>query len=127
MVFMGQAEPLEINLDVLQQRLDRPDYAAVAGSLREIGFASSLDLLSTYAGQRSDLAPWLEGAEVNRDRNLRLQYLAGLGINSNLADYIYREILSYRRSPVNLFSGSLGRVQALLYALSLGFSEGQQQ
>ncbi len=118
MVFMGQAEPLKIDLDEVRRRLERPDYAAVAQSLREIGVGSSIDLLSTYAGQSSDLAPWLQGAEINRDRNLRLQYLAGWGINSNLADYIYREMLGYRRSPVNLFTGPPQLVQSLLYALS---------
>ena len=27
--------------------------------------------------------PWLAGAEINRDRNLRLQYLAGMGKHVN--------------------------------------------
>ncbi len=61
MVFMGQSEPLKINLDEMQQRLERPDYAPVAESLREIGIGSATDLLSTYAGQSSDLKPWLTG------------------------------------------------------------------
>lgn len=117
MVFMGQAEPLKIDLDELQERLDRPDYAPVAQSLREIGIGSPIDLLSTYAGQESDLGRWVEGAEINRDGDLRLQYLAGWGINSSLEDYIYRQMLSYRQPPGNLFTGSPQRVQALLYAM----------
>jgi len=121
MVLMGQADPLKIHLDELQQRLARPDYAAVAKSLRDIGIGSPIDLLSTFAGQKSDLEPWLRGAEINRDRDLRLQYLAGWGINSNLADYIYREMLSYRRAPVNVFAGSPEQ----LYALSLRLNDGQ--
>ena len=36
-VFLGQAGPLTINLDEVQRRLDRPDYAPVAESLREVG------------------------------------------------------------------------------------------
>lgn len=118
MVFMGQSEPLKINLDEMQQRLMRPDYAAVAESLREINIGSATELLSTYAGQSSDLAPWLKGAEINRDGDLRLQYLAGWGINSQLEDDIYRQMLSYRRSPLKLFEGSTEHIQSLLLAMS---------
>ena len=38
-------------------------------------------------------------------RTLRLSYLAGWGINSELADYLYRQMLRYRRPPT-FFSGS---------------------
>jgi spermidine synthase len=118
MVFLGQAGPLKINLDEIEQRLNRPDYAPVAQSLHEIGIRSPIDLLATYAGQKSDLGPWYAGAELNRDGDLRLQYLAGWGINSSLEDFIYRQMLSYRRPPTNLFTGSAERVQSLLYAIS---------
>ena len=118
MVFLGQAGPLKINLDEIEQRLNSPDYRAVAESLNEIGIHSAVDLLATYAGQKSDLEPWYRGAELNRDRDLRLQYLAGWGINSSLEDVIYRQILSYRRPPWNLFTGSPERVQSLMNAIS---------
>ncbi len=118
MVFMGQLLPLKIDLDELDKRLARPDYAPVAESLRGIGVMSPMDLLSTYAGQRSDLGLWVKGSEINRDRDLRLQYLAGWGINSRMEDQIYRDMLRYRRQPDNLFSGSPDRVQSLNYAIS---------
>jgi spermidine synthase len=106
MVFMGQAEPLKVDLDEAQRRLERPDYATVAESLRGIGIGSVVDLLSTFTGQASDFAPWVQGAELNRDRDLRLQYLAGWGINSTIEDDIFQEMSSYRKAPENLFSGS---------------------
>ena len=118
LVLMGQAGPLRINLDELEQRLARPDYALVAESLRGIGIASPSDMLSTYAGGRSDLGVWVKGAEINRDGNLRLMYLAGWGIDSRMEDRIYREMLRYRREPVNLFTGSPQRVLSMLQALS---------
>lgn len=118
MVFMGQAEPFQVNLDELQQRLDRPDYRLVAESLRDIGILTPIDLFATYAGQRSDLAEWLKGASINSDRNLRLQYIAGWGINSQMADDIYRQILSYRRTPSNLFLGSPEKQQSFYHALA---------
>jgi len=118
MVFMGRAEPLHVNIDDVQQRLERPDYAPVAQSLREVGSSSAAELLSTYAGQASDLEPWIRGAEINRDRDLRLQYLGGWGINSAMADSLYRQIVKYRRSPLNLFTGSPQALQLLWGAMS---------
>ena len=113
------ANKLETARAGVQQKLNRVDHQLVAASLREVELGSALQLLATYAGQESDLRPWLKDAAINRDRDLRLQYLAGWSINSNLQDQIYREILKYRRPPSNLFTGSQQRVQALLYALSL--------
>jgi spermidine synthase len=118
MVFMGQAEPLKVNLDELQQRLSQPDYAAVAQSLREISIYSAVDLMSTYTAQKSDLDSWLQGADINHDRDLRLQYIAGWGINSDLEDTLYREMLRYRQPPLNIFSGSPNQITALFSAMS---------
>ena len=117
MVFMGQAEPFHVDLDELDQRFYQPDYAPVAQSLREIGVDSPLRLLADYAGRKSDLDPWLAGADLNRDGDLRLQYLAGWGINSSLEDVIYRQMMSYRHPPAGLFTGSADRVQALFAAM----------
>ena len=106
LVLFGQVEPTTINLDAIDARLKQPEYAKVAQSLREIGFNSAVDLFSTYAGNASDLKPWLKDAPINRDRNLRLQYLAGLGLNLYQSGPIYAEMLSYRTLPQNLFVGS---------------------
>ena len=113
MVFMGQAEPLKINLDEVQRRLERADYAPVAQSLRDIGIPSARELSATYTGQKSDLGRWTRGAQINRDADLRLSYLAGWGINSTLEDYLYREMLEYRQPPIHMFSGSPERLRNL--------------
>jgi len=65
----------------------------VKNSLAQIGMHSAIDLFSTYAGRKPDLEPWLRDATINRDRNLRLQYLAGLGLNLYQADVIYADML----------------------------------
>jgi len=121
-VALGQVEPPRIDIDALQQRLDRPDHQAVVTSLREVGFNSLYGLLGTYAGRASDLQPWLEGASINRDGNLRLQYLAGLALNISMEASIYNEILNYARFPREMFIGSPDHLQALLAAM-----EGQRQ
>ena len=118
MVFMGHLEPPKINLDEMQARLDRPDYAPVAQSLREIGVTTMVDLLSNYAGQNADLGKWSEGAEINRDIDLRLQYLGGWGINSTLEDAIYRQLLHFRAMPPTIFTGSPDQVGALVQAIA---------
>ncbi len=120
MVFMGQAELAKINLNDLDERLARPDYAKVAESLRGIGVYTPVDLLASYAGQNSDLGAGVQGSELNRDRDLRLQYLAGWGIDSRLADQIYREILRHRRPSEGLFVGTPNLVQSMLAAVAAG-------
>jgi spermidine synthase len=113
-VLFGQMEPTKIDLDKIDAKLKRPEFATVAKSLREIGFASVVDLFSTYAGNADDLKPWLKDAAINRDRNLRLQYLAGMGLNLYQSGPIYSEMLVYRRLPQNLFVGSPQLVNAVL-------------
>ena len=106
LVLMGQAEPVQIDVAAIDERLRRPEYAPVALSLKQIGVNSALDLVSTYAGQPKDLGAWLRDAELNRDRNLRLQYLAGMGLNLQDAAAIYTSILAHRQRPDNIFMGS---------------------
>jgi len=113
MVIVGQNGPARIDVDEWERRLASPNYAAVRDSLREVGFRSAIDLLSTYAGQAPDLEPWLRNAQINHDRNLRLQYLAGLGMLNNGASYILDDLLRYRRFPRGLFTGSDERMRQL--------------
>jgi len=112
-VLLGQAGPARIGVEELERRLDRPDHARVVKSLRELGFGAAMHLLATYAGQARDFASWLRHAEINRDRNLRLQYLAGMGPSSQGAVFIYLEMLRYRTLPEELFVASPQREAAL--------------
>ena len=114
LVLVGQVEPTKINIDEMEAKLARPEMAAVAQSLREVGFNSAVELFSTFAGQKADLANWLKDVQINRDRNLKLQYLAGLGLNLYQSDRIYANMLQFPfRFPDNVFSGSDGSKQAL--------------
>jgi spermidine synthase len=103
-VLTGSADPMRINVDEMQQRLDR--NSAVTQSLRDVGFGSAIGLLATYTAQGPDLGPWLKQAEINRDWNLKLQYLAGMASYLQEPGIIYNDLLSYRRYPENLFNGS---------------------
>jgi spermidine synthase len=119
-VLLGQAGPTKINVDDLQARLDRSDYVDVGVSLRDVGFKSAIDLLGTYGGQASDLQVWLRGAQINRDRNLRLQYLAGMSPNLYREEAIFDDMETYRRYPKDLFITSDETEKALLLAIERG-------
>jgi spermidine synthase len=114
MVFMASLDPLKIDIDAVEARLARPKYQLVAESLREVGFPNAFSLFATYTGRNADLGRWTAGAEITTDRNLRLMYQAGWGINSALADPIYREMLRYREVPRELFTGSPENLARLL-------------
>ena len=105
-VLSGHAAPQAIDLDSVQRELSQPEYANVAQSLGEVGFGSAMALFATYGGQARDLTRWLADAQINRDSNLRLQYLAGMGLNTYENASIYDEMLKYRRFPDGLFVGS---------------------
>ena len=77
-------------------------------------------LLATFGGRAADLAPWLRGAEINRDRNLRLQYLAGMGLNTHESGRTYDEMLTYVKFPDGLITGSPERIAELKKALGFG-------
>jgi spermidine synthase len=113
MILLGEKDPAPIHVGQLQQRLDRPEYAGVTQSLREVGLKSAGDILGTYAGQAPDLKIWLLGARINRDANLRLQYLAGMAVNNTQATIIYAGMLQFRRFPANLMVGSDEEIHAL--------------
>jgi spermidine synthase len=116
-VLFGMVEPMKIDIDKVQARLDSPEFARVAQSLREVGIYSAIDLFGTYAGSAKDLKPWTDTAMINVDRNMRLQYLAGLGLNLYRADPIYISMTSHARYPEDIFTGSEKTMQALRQAI----------
>lgn len=118
-VLMGSMEPFEIDVGELHARLNSPEYAQVLDSLRNVGYGSVEELLGTFAATGEDLKEWLADADINRDRNLRLQYLAGLGVNNYEQSGIYSEILRHGRFPSDIFVGDpqiLGRLASTVRA-----------
>ena len=118
LVLLGQVEPLRLDVDALEDRWSRPDYARLAQSLDAVNFHNATDILATYAGRASDLKRWLAGADINDDMSMRLQYLAGMGLNFDSPAAIYADMLGYRRFPRDIFTGSEPRVRTLEGLLS---------
>jgi spermidine synthase len=107
LVLLGTNGETQIDVSRMTERFNDPAYARVRESLAEVGVYSVTDLLSTFAGRREDLAGWLEGSEINRDRNMRLQYLAGLGLNYYQQERIFDNMVRGGvRYPDSLFVGS---------------------
>ncbi len=81
---------LLINVSTLLERVasNSPLYA----SLSEVGLSNIDLLLTTLAADGPALVDWLRGAEINRDRNLRLQYLSGLTPDVQTAQAIFESM-----------------------------------
>ena len=128
-ILFGQVEPTVIDVDELQRRLVRPDHQLVKKSLRDVelwepkGFEGEevpdegIDLLATYAGQAPFLKEWTKDAQINTDRNLRLQFLAGMSLNSYIGDGILTSILAHYRFPDQTFVGNPESIRVLKQAL----------
>ena len=92
----------------------RGEFAEVGfGEAREPGLEEGVDLLNTYAGQAPLLKDWMQGAQINTDANLRLQYLAGMWLNSRLDERILGGIRKSYRFPEQTFVGSPARIDLL--------------
>jgi len=113
LVLFGQLENNRIDVDAVQARLADPANAPIAQSLKEIGINSAVELFGTYAGRRTDMANWLKDAQINTDKNLKLQYLAGLGLNLYQSDAIYKAMSRESKYPDELFAGSPDTLSAL--------------
>jgi spermidine synthase len=118
LVISGYRDPIKINLDEINERLSRPEYARVFESLRDVGFSSAIDLFGTYLAQHVDLEPWLADAQINTDRNLRLQYLAGFEYNFHKYIPLTEEIRKFRWLPPTLFIGSDDNQRSLFKAMN---------
>ncbi|MEQ1575133.1 MAG: fused MFS/spermidine synthase, partial [Vicinamibacterales bacterium] len=127
LVLWGPLEPTKIDVDAIQARLAKPENDPIVKSLREIGVYSAQDLFSTYAGRADDMANWLKDAQINTDRNLRLQYLAGLGLNLYQSDPIYKKMIADTKYPEGLFEGSPETLAAMRQKIESALARSKPQ
>ncbi len=113
LVMIGQVGAMKIDVDRLASRIER--NPRLAQSLADVDLGYMVTLLAAYFGRKPDLEQWLEGAQINHERSLRLQYLAGFSVERYEELEIYRSMAAYRRYPEDLFIAPPGireRVQA---------------
>jgi spermidine synthase len=113
LVLLGTNGPTTIDLDRIDDRIRAPDAGRLRESLSWIGCDEAAELFSFYIASGPQLAAWLADAQVNRDANLRLQYLAGLGVNAYEQVPIYRAIIAAGDWPEGVFTGSVLRINRL--------------
>jgi spermidine synthase len=102
LVLIGNEKPMTIDLPAVQAQLDSAGYERMKADIEEVGLNDVRGMYDTYAGDKVGLKDWLSDAVINRDRDLRLQYLAGLALNRNLGDPIYKQMLGYKTLPTGL-------------------------
>jgi spermidine synthase len=114
---------LKLDIDEIQAYLDDPANQAIKRSLQDVHFGErgtpgtceAVELLATYAGTAPRMQAWTEGTDrlINRDSNLRLQYIAGMWINNDDQVKIFNNILKDYSWPGEIFSGSPEHIAAL--------------
>jgi spermidine synthase len=118
-VLMGTNGPMKVDVTALMARVQQPSYLPVVQSLVTVGFNSPVELFGTYATQASDLTSWVRDAQINRDRNLRLQYIAGTGLNTYQGGPIFASMVAGRKFPANLFSADEAWLSSLRAAIGV--------
>ena len=116
-VLVGQKDNKPVDLDAINAKLASAGYAPVLASLQNASIPSAASLFATYAGSDADLKPWLADAAINHDYDMRLQYLAGLALNGDHADEIYRAMMALAKPPRGSFTGSPQALQQAFGAI----------
>lgn len=104
-VVVAAEDPLPMGPESVAKQFSAQPY--VQASLAEVGLGDLPDLEQSFVAYGIELTDWLHGAEINRDRNLRLQYLAGLTQGTISEKTIIRAINRYRRRESSAASDSL--------------------
>jgi len=112
-VLVGQKTNKPIDIDAINARLATAGYAPVMDSMASAAIPSAISLFSTYAGSDADLKPWLADAAINHDYDMRLQYLAGLALNGDHAEEIYRRMIGMAKPPTGAFRGDKATLDQL--------------
>jgi spermidine synthase len=104
-IMLAKQQPLTIDRRRSTRAPIVPITRRLRSALTQVELAGVDGLMATYAGEARDLKPWLADAQINTDRNLRLEYLAGMANNVYDAQ-IYQDMLMFRRFPEEMFSSA---------------------
>jgi spermidine synthase len=110
-VLVGGLEPLHIDLPTTDRRMF--STPRMAESFKQVRITSVIDLLSCYGASGRDMRSWLEGAPINRDFSLKLEYISGLAMDKKEADSIYAHMVAGRTFPADSFTGPPEQIEEL--------------
>lgn len=94
LVVVGSANNRPIDPQQLLSKLEA--NPPLQFSFAEMGLTHNDALRHRFVAYGKDLAPWLAHAAINRDHNLRLQYLAGTNPDYEIAQYLLSSMLEAR-------------------------------
>jgi spermidine synthase len=100
LMMIGSADAVKIDVNQLAARIER--NPRLAQSLEDVDLGYFITLLATYFTRGPDLEEWLEDAQINRERSLRLQYFAGFSVETYELREIYRAMVPYRQYPEDI-------------------------
>jgi spermidine synthase len=101
LVMISQVGAMKIDVDRVASTI--AGNPRLAQSLADVDLGYMITLLAAYFGRGPDFAEWLEDAQINHERSLRLQYLTGFSAERHGALEIYQSMAAYRRYPADLF------------------------
>jgi spermidine synthase len=98
---LGHQEPIILSNNKVFEKVVA--NKGVAESLGEVFLYQPLDLFRLYSGRHKDVESWLSDAQLNLDRNLRLEYLAGAALDMQIASDIYANMITDIEYPEDFF------------------------
>ena len=97
-VLIGHTQPLTYDPAAAQARL----APQMATDMQQSSLGGAADLFGHYVADKPGLRDWLADAQINTDRDLRLQYLAGFALNKADADPIYQQMARRAAPPAGI-------------------------
>jgi spermidine synthase len=101
-ILIGSNRPIQVDLGELARRLAEPP---VARQLARVGLASPLPFLAEFALDDAAVRRYAEGAPLNTDDNLYLEFWSPLAIGSRGAPFNVLSIDEHRVNPAAILTG----------------------
>jgi len=102
-ILIGSNRPIRVDLDALARRLAEP---RVARQLGRVGLDSPLPFLAEFALDDAGVRSYAEGAPLNTDDNLYLEFWSPLAIGSRGAPFNVLSIDEHRVNPIAIVAGT---------------------
>jgi spermidine synthase len=102
LILIGSAEPIRLDLARLAQRLAQP---AVRAQLERVGLDAPLALLSEFGMGPAAIRAYADGAVINTDDNMHLEFSSPLTIGERTWPLIMASIQAHLESPRAVLAG----------------------
>ena len=97
LVLIGSETPIQPDIAHARQLLER--WPRASAELATIDIAAPLDLVARFQMDRSHLVEMSEGADINTDDNMRIEYSAPLYLHEETTEDNFAMLLKHREVP----------------------------